>query len=265
MQFNTTTIPTEYPDSCILTDFSTLFVKFVISLFSGTFLGVTAVSFFLNSTKKNEAAEDEEAEDEETEDEDAAADEAEEYSTKYYEEFSRLPERELTAEDLVLLQTKIMREMTPGGEVIMTYDTETETFCYYTNQLKEISYKVLDAVAQKFVITYNCKSLCIDTQAEQTRVEERRQERITAQEEVKKVVTPPKSVFAKFKNYNKNSSTAEFNPNVLIKEHSNHFRYRGKLYEYEETEMKKEKEKEKQEIKIDYAAFKQMMLTTSIE
>ena len=59
MQFNTTTIPTEYhPDSCILADFSTLFVKFVISLLSGTFLGVTAVSFFLNSTKKNEAAED---------------------------------------------------------------------------------------------------------------------------------------------------------------------------------------------------------------
>ena len=254
MQFNTTTIPTEYPDSCILADFSTLFVKFVISLLSGTFLGVTAVSFFLNSTKKNEAAEDE---DEETDAEDEDEEEAEEYSTKYYEEFSRLPERELTAEDLVLLQTKIMREMTPGGEVIMTYDKETETFCYYTNKLKEISYKVLESVAQKFVITYNCKSLFIDTQ---TRAEQQRKEQITAQEEVV-VVTPPKSVFAKFKNYNKKSS----NPNVFIKEDSNHFRYRGKLYEYEETEMKKEKEKENQEIKIDYAAFKQMMLTTSID
>ena len=253
MQFNTTTIPTEYhPDSCILADFSTLFVKFVISLLSGTFLGVTAVSFFLNSTKKNEAeAEDEEAEDEETEDEEAE-DEAEEYSTKYYEEFSRFPERELTSEDLVLLQTKNVREMTPGGEVIMSYDKETETFCYYTNQLKEISYKVLEAVAQKFVITYDCKSLFIDTQS---RVEEQQQERITVQEEA---VAAPKSVFAKFKNYNKKT----FNPNV-----SNHFRYRGKLYEYEETEMRKEKEKEKekQEKKIDYAAFKQMMQTTSIE
>lgn len=255
MQFNTTTIPTEYhPDSCILADFSTLFVKFVISLLSGTFLGVTAVSFFLNSTKKNEAAEETDAEDEDEETDAEDEEEAEEYSTKYYEEFSRLPDRELTAEDLVLLQTKIMREMTPGGEVIMTYDKETETFCYYTNQLKEISYKVLESVAQKFVITYNCKSLFIDTQ---TRVEQQRQEQITAQEEV----VVPKSVFAKFKNYNKKSS----NPNVFIKEDSNHFRYRGKLYEYEETEMKKEKEKENQEIKIDYAAFKQMMLTTSIE
>jgi hypothetical protein len=254
-------------------------VKFVVSLISGTFLGVTAASFFLNSKttdeKKNEEETTDEGEGEEEEGEEG--EEGEEYTTKYYEEFSRLPERELTSEDLVILQTKILRETTPGGEVIMTYDKDTETFCYYTNQLKEISYEILDAVAQKFVMTYNCKKLCIDTKAEQTRVEERRDERVKARDDKARddkardnkanpISTAPenKTIFAKFKNYNKNSSTPEFNANVLVKERSNHFRYRGKLYEYEEIEMRKEKEKEKekQEIKIDYTAFKQMMQTT---
>lgn len=279
MRFNTTTIPTEYhPEG--LADFSMFLVRFVVSLISGTFLGVTAASFFLNSKttdeNKNEGETTDEGEEEgeeevEGEEEGEVEGEGEEYTTKYYEEFSRLPERELTSEDLVILQTKILRETTPGGEVIMSYDKDTETFCYYTNQLKEISYEILDAVAQKFVMTYNCKKLCIDTKAEQTRVEERRDERVKARDDKARddkanpISTAPenKTIFAKFKNYNKNSSTPEFNANVLVKERSNHFRYRGKLYEYEEIEMRKEKEKEKekQEIKIDYTAFKQMMQT----
>jgi hypothetical protein len=213
--------------------------------------------------QESEEEEDEVEGEGEGEGDDEERDEREDYCEKYYTEFSDLAERELTPADLVDWASKTVREMTPGGEVIMFYAPDSESFCYYTDQLKDISYGILDTVAQKFALEYNCKILCIDSRAEQKRVEVLHAKRLEDQKKAmeRRIENPNaevKSVFAKFKSYNKSSAKPDFNANVLVKERSNHFRFRGKIYEYEEAQQKKEKAKE---VHVDYAAFKKMALS----
>ena len=272
--YNTTTILTEYNSEVMMhTPDFLIFLKVIGSFILSTCLSIGLIEFYLYQTRdktvKNSYpllldSENEEEEGEgEGEEGEGEGDEREDYCEKYYTEFSDLAERELTPADLVDWASKTVREMTPGGEVIMFYAPDSESFCYYTDQLKDISYGILDTVAQKFALEYNCKILCIDSRAEQKRVEDLHAKRLEDQKKAmeRRIENPNaevKSVFAKFKSYNKSSAKPDFNANVLVKERSNHFRFRGKIYEYEEAQQKKEKAKE---VHVDYAAFKKMALS----
>ena len=97
---------------------------------------------------------DEEADDEEEDDE-------EEYDHLYYDELDKLEDRVLEKEDLEKLGKVVVREKTPNGEVIMTYNNKTEA-C----DDKNVKYMVLDTVARKFTIDNNCKSICVNYKAE---------------------------------------------------------------------------------------------------
>ena len=68
------------------------------------------------------------------------------------------------------------------------------------------------------------------------------------------VVNEKKSVFAKFKKYNKGMSANT--PQIV--EQTNHFRYKGKHYQYEESLKQTEKEKNTNPV-LDYAAYKLLM------
>jgi multidrug efflux pump subunit AcrA (membrane-fusion protein) len=169
-----------------------------------------------------------------------------------------------------------VRETTPGGDVIMSYNKSSEAFVYYTDNLTDISYEILETVAQKFAIEYNCKALCVErktvqiqkqiddnlkrrlaqaeqaqaqaeqlqAQAEQTQAEQLQLQAQAeqAQAEQAQAEEKPKerSLFATFKTYNTatKGGTPNFNNGLesVNEQITNHFRFRGKTKEYEENE-----------------------------
>ena len=250
MFYNTTTIPTTITETT---------PNFLLALLAGF---ITAAPFWVGIAKmlgkqKEETEEEEEVEEEEQ---------------KYMEELKALADRELNDTELMELQNKIVRETVESSDdviknfdIILSYHKETETFWYYTDHLKEVSYDTLEAVARKFVIEYNCKRLYlqpVEAEAEQTQAEA---EQAQAQAEPKCVdeacavvgAKPPvKSVFAKFKKYNTGVKGGNFSSEPV--EQTNHFRYKGKLYQYEET-LKQKTAENNTTATLDYAAYKLMM------
>ena len=120
----------------------------------------------------------------------------EKYSEKYKKEYSKLSRCDVSVDRLHILENSVIIENTPVGSVLMHYkykeDDKTGMFHYYSNNT--IPYGFLEVVARKYVVTFNCKRLYIDTCIK------------GLQEEIPtKCFTPGethKSVFVKFKNYN---------------------------------------------------------------
>lgn len=148
MYFNTTTIPTEYtPPFLTTTDIFTQLFFAGGSLVTCTLMG--AFTIYLHFKKRKHKTV-------ETESEEKG------YADTYQDAFDALERRELSAEEISGLAQKIVRETTPGGDVIMSYNKSSEAFVYYTDNLTDISYEILETVAQKFAIEYNCKALCVE-------------------------------------------------------------------------------------------------------
>jgi hypothetical protein len=219
--------------------------------------------------------------------EDAAEDEKEEveYDHLYYDELDKLEDRVLEKEDLEKLEKVIVREKTPNGEVIMTYNHNTESFCYYCDD-KNIKYMVLDAVARKFTIDNNCKSICVNYKAEfekakvaimadQVTTTASTSSTTTDESETTTTTPPPvvkRSIYAKFKNYNTTkkeektatatSSLSKTDKIYILTDKANRFTYKGRLSNYKDpasievtnTVYKKT---------IDFATFKQTMCNKS--
>jgi hypothetical protein len=151
-------------------------------------------------------------------------------------------------------------EKTPLGNVLMIYNNTRSTFSYYSDST--IPYRYLEVVARKYVKTFACRPIFVDMDEELKKAEEKweleRIEKETKEEEKKKIeqlksqkqqiVEQKKSVFAKFKSYNKDSAATKAMavppknsiPNnkvtetssdekVLLKENANRYSYEGKL------------------------------------
>ena len=230
--FNTTTIPTPEPHQN-----NSFFYSFsVISM--GMLVGCSIIEIFLRRLREKEDYDSSDSEDEE--------DTEERYTDRYYKEFEALEMCQLTTSELLDLNTKIVREQVAENvEVILTYDKVSETFWYYTDHLKEVSYDILETVARKFAIEYDCKPICLQAQ-EAFQVSERLKEQES---------TGKPSLFAKFKKYNTGGkgSTPNFTSVIKVVEQMNHFRYRGKLIDYEETQKGLNKTEEPI---LDYASYK---------
>ena len=169
---------------------------------------------------------------------------AAELAQKYLPEYLALADRVLTDADFQ--QKMVCEPIAAGGDLIMTYDAETETFGYYTDHLKEVQYPLLEAVARKFVVTHHCKRLY---------------------KQLGLLLPPPiveptpqavteRNLFAKFKKYNKGATT-NFSTGLKVVEQTNHFRYKGKRYHYNE-DVKKHTEKTKAP-ELDYATWKNLL------
>lgn len=203
------------------------------------------------------------------------------YEEKYYEDFCSLSTQELSDETIASLREKYVQELTPGGEVIMTYNHETESYHYWCNN-RSIRYLTLDAVAQKFAIDHNCKVVCVDynaeyekakqkfiekikqkldkEQEEQTEEQTEEQKEEQTEEQTETTADKPKSVFASFKHYNTKDKEEEEQPHILP-ERTNRFSYRGKIDDWIEYREKLQ-EKDKTVKSIDFSTFKRMIATT---
>ena len=196
----------------------------------------SAASALLENISDDEGQEAEAEEDDEEEDK-------EQYMKSYCAAFQALDAtRILSKDELSVLKTKTVNEIvqeqldngeTLDKEIIMTYNCDTDSFWYYTNYATRLSFEILNMVARKFVIEYNCKAVYKGevfkekedlteeddlteeedlTEEDLTEEEEEEEEKKTdgdEEEEVteeKKELTEvpiiPKPIFARFKNYN---------------------------------------------------------------
>jgi hypothetical protein len=159
------------------------------------------------------------------------------------------------------LKNCYVMEHTPLGNVLMMYDKERESFKFYSDN--SIPYRYLEVVGRKCAKHFGIKQIFIDMEEElkfaeeiwekerKEKVEQAEQERIKKEESIKnnKPFEQKKSVFAKFKNYNKESGSGHVNigappknsiPNkkiteksdsekILLKEKANRYTYEGKF------------------------------------
>jgi hypothetical protein len=250
--FNTTTIPTNY---------SSPFLSILNILSIGLVLGGSFIELFLYRLREKERSinNDYSDSDSESESSDEAEDNEPSYCQQYYTEFEALTMRQLTDTELEQLNTKIVREeVAEKVEVILTYDKTTETFWYYTDKLKEVSYDILETVARKFAIEYDCKIICLHAkELDAKELDTNKAEPVVAEPVVADKPVP--SVFAKFKDYNTagKGSAPNFTSVLKVIEQMNHFRYRGKLCDY--AERIKVTEKTSDEPTLDYASFKKIL------
>ena len=176
----------------------------------------------------------------ESESESESEGEEETYTNKYTKEYENLKEGELE---------------------------ETGCFLYYTNNLKEITYAILETVARKFVVENNCKTIYTVFKPAEATDDETEDTASVSSDEVEDEVKPPlqpPSVFAKFKKYNTGGkgSVPNFKAVIDVVEQTNHFRFKGKLYDYEDLRKRNETERNETEPTktLDYAAYKKQLL-----
>jgi len=145
-------------------------------------------------------------------------------------------------------------ESTPQGNVLMIYDIQRSSFKYYSDNT--IPYRYLESVARKYVMQFSCRPIYVDMEeelnlAEEKWEKEREQKEQKEQEKeaslkTQKPIEEKKSVFAKFKSYNKDGISGKVNTGVppknsipmtkeqekekiLLKEKANRYTYEGKL------------------------------------
>ena len=172
------------------------------------------------------------------------------YEKKYLKELEDLEDRELSEQELNELKTKILREKTPEGDIIIFYNNNTETYWYYTD-IRNISYKTLDTVARCYAVTYNVKQICVNYKEEweQSKAEalahQNKDDEEDKDAEKKEEENKSKSVFATFKDYNKKSHS---HPSIkrrryrIMTDKANRFTNKGNLDNYNEIEIENENE-----------------------
>ena len=252
MQYNTTTIPTTMHTVGETPNFFYLILAGMVAALP-FWIGIGCMLYKHQEEKQREKNISDDSDEEEKEE-------------KYMEEFKALADVEINFNEL---EKKMVRETVcstdeniKSFDIILTYDKETETFWYYTDILKEVSYDILETVARKFVIEHNCKRLYVQKAEEK----EESEEACGAQppyggEACEAGGAVPPSIFAKFKKYNNGTRGIGGLPNFSkeIVEQTNHFRYKGKLYNYEEALKKMAAEEKNINPDLDYAAYKLLM------
>ena len=163
------------------------------------------------------------------------------------------------------LKNNFIMEKTPLGNVIMYWNNSRESFEFYSDNT--IPYRYLETVGRKYVKTFNCRQIYVDMEFELSEFERKQKEK--QEEEMKLKILEDKKkmeleqntsfnsssnlekkdVFAKFKNYNKESGTGKVNrgaappknsiPNnnnmkkadekVVLKENANRYTCEGRL------------------------------------
>jgi hypothetical protein len=123
----------------------------------------------------------------------------------------------------------------------MFYNNNKKAFQYYSDNT--IPYKFLEVVARKYVKVFQCRCLYINMEDEMKRVDTKVVDT--------KVVENTKPLFAKFKTYNKSSSSydksamvappknnivrnnaTQVNKELVLKENANHFICSGKFFNF---------------------------------
>tara|TARA_Y100000768_G_scaffold388918_1_gene388697 strand:+ start:7199 stop:7960 length:762 start_codon:yes stop_codon:yes gene_type:complete len=195
-------------------------------------------------------------------------DENEKYSLSYYDEFEELEDIEYDKDFYISLQNIYVNDVTPLGNIIMTYNHEYEAFWYYAKR-RDIPYAILDAVAQKFSIENNCKSICVNykdeyfkgkesvenTESNIDNMESNMVSNMESNGENKK-----KSVFVTPKSYNM-TTKKEPEKKYILTEKANRFTFKGFLDDWRDPSKINKREEQRDKIKqLNFETFKKMKL-----
>ena len=164
------------------------------------------------------------------------------YEDCYDNEFNELESHELTTEEIELLKKKHATTKTPKGTIIMYYNFETETFCYYCENKKAIPYSYLETVAKLFILENDCKILFKEddvTEENNSKKEISSNKRQKLSNQKQENIEEEENIFANLKNYNKviksNPKETTFEAKDKLKKITNHYKYLGKLDDYSEN------------------------------
>lgn len=204
------------------------------------------------------------------------------YINLYYDEFDEMEKIELKKNAMDELRNLYVHEETSRGKVIMTYNSDTESFWYWTNN-KNMNYRILDTVARKFSLDYNCKQICVSYKDElnnaYNKIEEEKKNKIKALEELEKNgentgENKKVNVYAQFKSYNVKSSNNASEENTsdkkkyVLADKANRFSYKGDIDCFEKSQNKEKENSNEAEggsqSKMDFATFKKMILNGEI-
>ena len=148
------------------------------------------------------------------------------FENRYFKEYDELAD---DPDAPVPPRNSHVRETTPQGDVIMTYDADRSLFCYYCDK-RSVQFKYLESVARKYVVEHGCKRLYIDFREE-----------LTKAKHSAVAVKPPSSVFAQLKKYSTSTSTGNNNANAnananatacVLKEHVTRYLHCGRLDDF---------------------------------
>ena len=186
------------------------------------------------------------------------------YEQRYLTELKELKERKLTKSELTQLCNKTICEETPEGNVIMFYNNNTESYWYYTD-VRNISYKILDAVARCYAVTYDVKMICVNykdvwDKAKATAIAQQKKDKEmeNISHQVDNPINKVDSVFAQFKDYNRKTHS---HPSIkrrrykITTDESNQFTFKGKLSDYDSIQNQANKKSEK---RVSFSEFKKM-------
>jgi len=210
------------------------------------------------------------------------------FEEKYKEEYKKAEEVELSKERLEQLKNTILIEKTPLGNVVMYYDESRETFTYYSDST--MPYRYLEVVARNYVVKNRCKKLYVDMEKElkeaQEKIENKQKEELEIKQQIEenkeKEITAPvkRNVFAKMKNYNKDTSlksagiptdnksvTKKVIPssknadskNMVLKENANRYSYEGKIANFSFLKKVERKAIDKR-YAMNFSDFKKMVM-----
>ena len=175
----------------------------------------------------------------------------------YLKKYKSMEKSNLTEIEMKNLRNSFIIEKTPLGNVLLYYDTNENSFQYYSDN--SIPYRYLEICARKYVTTYFCTQFYIDFDIEiQNARDKIKQQQTVTNIEKEKVVIPQtptnnmiksKSPFVKFKTYNNNTQNNTqkvlenpIQPNqktsstslkkqrpIILKEQVNRYKYLGKM------------------------------------
>jgi hypothetical protein len=216
--------------------------------------------------------------------------ETQEYKDNFIKKVKELSRDFVIKQRLERLKNCYIIEYTPFGNVLMIYDTERESFKYYSDNT--IPYRYLEVVGRKYVKQFNCRPIFVDMEEElnlaegkivkeRKEKEEKDEENKKRKEEAIKNNKPnddKKNVFAKFKSYNKEAGTGHVNtvapPKnsisniqttkkqenecILLKERANRYTYEGKFANFSFTKKIDRKVVDKK-FAMTFADFKKKM------
>ena len=173
-----------------------------------------------------------------------------------------------------------VRETTPQGDVIMTYDADRTLFCYYCDK-RTVQFKYLEPVARKYVVEHGCKRLYINFREEMAKATNAANATNTKPNAAASAASA--TVFAQLKKYSKpntqtnNNNTlpkinelaktkglnANINPNNnnnALKEQVTRYLYCGRLDDFVDTAASESSHAHDFSIikPIDYASYKKI-------
>ena len=125
-------------------------------------------------------------------------------------EFKKMTRKKIINKKLDNFIDNYVLENTPMGNIYMRYNNSKGSFEYFSNNT--IPYRYLEPVGRKYVMTYWCKPIFVDTEEELKRSEikynedlKKKEEKEKEEEEKRISSNNPKMVLAKMKSYNKDT------------------------------------------------------------